>query len=94
MLNTHWRITGRICAKDYVPGKIASMNLRSPDIVLQGIDLAGTFLYVDNHNIFSDFDRYCRGTSTDAPTGGTGLGMAIVRQIITAHQGTVKVKVK
>lgn len=40
------------------------------------------------------FDRYYRGTSTDIPTGGTGLGMAIVRQIITAHQGTVNVKSK
>lgn len=40
------------------------------------------------------FDRYYRGTSTDTPTGGTGLGMAIVKQIITAHQGTVEVKSK
>lgn len=30
------------------------MNLRSLDIVLQGIDLADTFLYVDNHNVFND----------------------------------------
>ena len=30
------------------------MNLRSLDIVLQSIDLADTFLYVDNHNIFND----------------------------------------
>lgn len=34
--------------------KITSMNLRSLDIVLQGTDLADTFLYVDNHNIFND----------------------------------------
>ncbi|MHB8074671.1 ATP-binding protein [Desulfosporosinus fructosivorans] len=35
-----------------------------------------------------------RGTSTDTPTGGTGLGMAIVKQIVTAHQGRVEVKSK
>ncbi|PWJ49727.1 sensor histidine kinase [Faecalicatena contorta] len=40
------------------------------------------------------FDRYYRGTSTDIPAGGTGLGMAIVKQIITAHQGTIDVKSK
>lgn len=38
----------------YNISKITSMNLRSLDIVLQGLDLADTFLYVDNHNIFND----------------------------------------
>lgn len=41
--------------KEYSISKITSMNLRSLDIVLQGIDLADTFLYVDNHNIFNNF---------------------------------------
>ncbi|NLY17579.1 MAG: hypothetical protein GX045_01160 [Clostridiaceae bacterium] len=40
--------------KEYNMSKIASMNLCSLDIALQGIDLADTFLYVDNSNIFSD----------------------------------------
>lgn len=40
--------------QEYNISKITSMNLRSLDIVLQGIDLADTFLYVDNHNIFND----------------------------------------
>ncbi|EGD46568.1 integral membrane sensor signal transduction histidine kinase [Ruminiclostridium papyrosolvens DSM 2782] len=47
---------------------------------------------MDEHSSNHLFDRYYRGTSTDVPTGGTGLGMAIVKQIITAHQGTVDVK--
>lgn len=38
------------------------------------------------------FDRYHRGTSTDAHVGGTGLGMAIVKQIITAQGGSVQVE--
>jgi signal transduction histidine kinase len=40
------------------------------------------------------FDRYYRGTSTDTPTGSTGLGMAVVKQIVTAHRGTVDVTSK
>lgn len=40
--------------QEYNISKITSMNLRSLDIVLQGVDLADTFLYVDNQNIFND----------------------------------------
>lgn len=49
---------------------------------------------MDEYSSIHLFDRYYRGTSTDTPTGGTGLGMAIVKQIITAHQGRVDVKSK
>ncbi|SEA32657.1 Signal transduction histidine kinase [Lachnospiraceae bacterium NK3A20] len=35
------------------------------------------------------FDRYYRGASTEEHEGSTGLGMAIVKQIITAHGGTI-----
>lgn len=49
---------------------------------------------MDEQSVKHMFDRYFRGTSTDTPAGGTGLGMAIVKQIITAHQGTVDVKSK
>jgi signal transduction histidine kinase len=49
---------------------------------------------MDEQSVNHLFDRYYRGTSTDTPTGGTGLGMAIVKQIITAHQGTIGVKSK
>ncbi|MEC0368474.1 MULTISPECIES: sensor histidine kinase [Paenibacillus] len=49
---------------------------------------------MDEQSIAGLFDRYYRGTSTDTPTASTGLGMAIVKQIITAHQGTIDVKSK
>lgn len=47
---------------------------------------------MDEQSVSHLFDRYYRGTSTDIPSGGTGLGMAIVKQIVCAHQGTINVK--
>lgn len=46
---------------------------------------------MDEQQVARLFDRYYRGTSTDTPTGSTGLGMAIVKQIINAHQGSIEV---
>ncbi len=43
--------------QEYNISKITSMNLHSLDIALKGIELADTFLYVDNHNIFNDSYR-------------------------------------
>lgn len=40
------------------------------------------------------FDRYFRGTSATANNSGTGLGMAIARQIIIAHGGDIKINSK
>ncbi|NTW28155.1 MAG: HAMP domain-containing histidine kinase [Coriobacteriia bacterium] len=37
------------------------------------------------------FDRYYRGTATQSAVEGTGLGMAIARQIVEAHGGSVAV---
>lgn len=44
---------------------------------------------IDEQSISHLFDRYYRGTTMDAPTEGTGLGMAIVELIVTAHQRTI-----
>jgi len=47
---------------------------------------------MDEYTINHLFDRYYRGTSTDTHTGGTGLGMAIVNQIVNAHEGRIEVE--
>jgi signal transduction histidine kinase len=38
------------------------------------------------------FQRYYRGTSTEAPIGGTGLGMAIAERFIAAHHGMINIQ--
>lgn len=40
------------------------------------------------------FNKYYRGVSTNHPVEGTGLGMAIAKQLILAHQGTIEVASK
>lgn len=37
------------------------------------------------------FNRYYRGTSTNMPSEGSGLGMSIAKQLIEAHQGSLLV---
>jgi len=38
------------------------------------------------------FQQYYRGTTTDASSEGTGLGMAIVHNLIQAHRGTISIE--
>lgn len=37
------------------------------------------------------FNKYYRGTSTDTLSAGTGLGMAIAKQLVLAHGGDIEV---
>ncbi|MDR6226887.1 sensor histidine kinase [Desmospora profundinema] len=46
---------------------------------------------MDEETLEHLFQKYFRGTSTDQPDDGTGLGMAIARGFILAHGGDIQV---
>lgn len=46
---------------------------------------------MDEETVERLFQRYYRGTTTEDDSAGTGLGMAIARQIVAAHGGRIAV---
>ncbi|MEH6945085.1 sensor histidine kinase [Bacillus sp. JJ722] len=55
------------------------------------IDIADDGIGMDEEAIDCLFNRYYRGTSTDVLSEGTGLGMAIAKQLVVAHGGDINV---
>lgn len=49
---------------------------------------------MDQETVDHLFDRYFRGTSASSNNSGTGLGMAIARQVIIAHGGNLHIDSK
>ncbi|WNS42532.1 HAMP domain-containing sensor histidine kinase [Paenibacillus sp. MMS20-IR301] len=55
------------------------------------IDIADDGAGMSEESVERLFDKYYRGTSTDILSEGTGLGMAIARQLVLAHEGDISV---
>mgnify|MGYP000932160775 FL=1 len=47
---------------------------------------------MDKETLGKLFQRYYRGTNTKESGSGTGLGMAITKQLIQLHDGSINVK--
>lgn len=72
----------------------------SPDTIIKVFIKEEDKIYInieDNGNGIGEkdlkklFERYYRGANTDANVQGSGLGMAIAKQIIEVHDGTITV---
>jgi two-component system sensor histidine kinase VanS len=65
------------------------------DAALQGEDVIITFTNMGNpiplRNLDTIFEKFYRmDSSRSSNTGGAGLGLAIAKEIVTAHNGTIK----
>lgn len=86
-----------------VENLIANAVLHNPsdtkiDIGLQPLDAGGWMLVVqddgegmDTDTIEQLFERYYRGTNTDEVIAGSGLGMAITKELVQAMNGKIEV---
>ena len=71
-------------------GTVAVAAERSPDgVVLSVTDSCGG---IPDEDLPRVFDTGWRGTHARTPPAGAGLGLAIVRGIVEAHQGTATVR--
>jgi signal transduction histidine kinase len=72
-------------------GKISVQARRRVDAV--EIAVADTGVGIEKDNISKVFDKFFQeDTSTDRTYGGTGLGLAVAKEIIEAHSGRIKVE--
>ncbi len=61
-----------------------------PDQVLLTVRNVGT--PIPEANLASMFEPFERGSNTDASSRSVGLGLYIVKQIVSAHQGSIRVQ--
>lgn len=66
-----------------------NVNLDASDLEWVRIDIDDDGVGVDENDLKQIFSRYYRGTHTRTTSEGSGLGMAIAKDIIEAHQGSI-----
>lgn len=67
-----------------------TLNTNKDNAVLQVIDTGIGISKTDKERVFEKFYRV--GSEETRLTKGTGLGLYIVKQVVTAHKGTVRIK--
>lgn len=82
---------------DTMQHEARGVNFR-PEVAVAG-ETGSIYVYIQDNGRGMEqdeldrlFERYYRGTNTEENTGGTGLGMAISKQIIELHGGSIYVE--
>jgi len=74
-------------------GTVLSVDLKLDDSLNQiTLTFADNGNGMDEHTLNTLFDRYYRGTNTSAPPSGSGLGMAITKELVEAMGGKIDVE--
>ncbi|RIW32522.1 sensor histidine kinase [Bacillus salacetis] len=73
-------------------GTTVTVSLAVIEQHLCQITISDDGIGMDPKTVNSLFQRYYRGTNTSDTGSGTGLGMAITKQLIQLHQGSINVK--
>ncbi|MTI69809.1 MAG: HAMP domain-containing histidine kinase [Firmicutes bacterium] len=68
------------------------VNIRKEENII--IEIEDNGIGMESKDIENLFKRYYRGTNTGETHKGSGLGMAIAKQIINAHKGKIQVNSK
>lgn len=74
------------------PDTIIKVSVRQEDKIYITIDDNGKGM--SEEEVKKLFERYYRGTKSSISVKGSGLGMAIAKQIVEAHEGKINVKSK
>ncbi|MEK3856367.1 sensor histidine kinase [Cytobacillus sp. FSL H8-0458] len=76
------------------PGTAISVSLSSIEEHLIVINIKDDGIGMDSATLGKLFSRYYRGTHTGETGSGSGLGMAITKQLVHLHGGTINVQSK
>jgi signal transduction histidine kinase len=74
------------------PGTSITVTISPIEQHLMIITVADDGIGMDNETLGNLFQRYYRGTNTSHSSNGTGLGMAITKQLVQLHGGSINVK--
>lgn len=74
------------------PDTIIKVSVKQEDKIYISIDDNGKGM--TEEEVKKLFERYYRGTKSSVSVKGSGLGMAIAKQIVEAHEGKINVKSK
>lgn len=74
------------------PGTTITVTITPIEDHLMIITIEDDGIGMDNETLGKLFHRYYRGTNTSESSSGTGLGMAITKQLVQLHEGSINVK--